>query len=296
MRSRTLMVALALVGGALALAGCGSSGDDKTTATATGGGGASTSATASCTPKHSFTTLKKGTLTVSSVTYPPFLDVRDDGTLGGVDGVLVDAVAKMECLDVKLVKTTANGLVPSVVAKRADLSAAYAYRTKERAKVVGLTDGLYTANVFLVSKGGTVTTVDQLKGKRVGSTGGNLFNEDLQKVPGAKVKIYENEKQWMQDLMIGRLDAAVDGAGGESQLEKLGYQDLKYVVAPPSKLIAATLAPAQVGWPVTKGNDALLQALNEDIAELHSNGTIEKALQQFGLNPASAKVGAPSLL
>jgi polar amino acid transport system substrate-binding protein len=286
--------AVIVVGGAAVYAGCGS--DKESGASSSSSGGNAKAAAASCTPKHKFSTLAPGTLTVSSVTYPPFLEVRDDGTLGGVDGVLVDKVAALECLKVKLVKTTANGLVPSVQSGRADLSAAYAYRTKDRAKVVGLTDPLYSANVFLVSKDGKITNVDQLKGKRVGSTGGNLFNEDIAKIPGVKFKSYENEKQWMQDLMNGRLDAAVDGAGGESQLENLGYTQLKYVVAQPNPLIQATLKPAQVGWPVTKDNQELLTALNEDIATMHSDGTIEEALKKFGLSPESAKVGPPDLL
>ena len=47
---------------------------------------------------------------------------------------------------------------------------------------------------------------------------------------------------------------------------------------------------------MSKKNDALAKALNEDIAELRRSGEITRLLTQFGFPKGAGDVGAPDLL
>ena len=87
-----------------------------------------------CKPAHSFKTVEEGTITVAVVTYAPFSFINKDGTLGGVDGDIVKAIAKRECLKVKPVATDPSAAIQYILTGRADLSTGDWYRTAERAR------------------------------------------------------------------------------------------------------------------------------------------------------------------
>lgn len=251
---------------------------------------------ADCKPRHSFQTMTKGTLTVSTYTYAPATIVKD-GKLEGVEGGLLKRVAQWECLKLKIVEQAPAGVVPAVQSGRADMAAGSWYRTKKRAAVLNLTDPIYTDSMVFVSKGGVVRTVDDLRARKVGTFEGNLWNEDLRALLGDRLKIYAGEAETFQDLRAGRIDVAVDGAGGSTNMLKVqrlsGFQ---IQTPPPHPAVKATSNPGQIGWPNTKSNTALDQALNADIAQLRSSGEVARLLKENGYPDSAAKVGAPNLL
>ncbi|MEO3825807.1 transporter substrate-binding domain-containing protein [Actinomadura sp. B10D3] len=264
--------------------------------TVSGCGAGSGSVPSDCKAKHQFETLEKGFLTVSSYTYSPATIVRGD-TLEGVEGELLREVAKLECLEIKLIEQAAAGVIPAVQAGRADLAAGDWYRTRERAKALNLTDPLYSDAMVLVSEGGTVATVDNVVGKKVGTFEGNLWNEDMKKLLGGNLKVFPTEAAMFQDLAAGRLQVAIDGAAGATNMIKTTRKEnLKMRVPPADPRVAATSSPGQAGWPHRKGNDAMTKALNEDIASLRQEGVIARALKKYGLPESSADVGKPNLL
>ena len=284
MKARMLIAVVAAAITVVA-AGCGSDDDDSDSSVA-----------ANCTPKHQFTTLKQGTLTVSSYSYPP-ATVVEGSDLGGVEGEMLDKVSQMECVEIEVSEQAAPGVVTAVQSGRADIAAGDWYRTQDRAKVLNLTDPLYTDRIVFTSRGGEVKSVDDLIGKQVGSTEGNLFNEDVQKLVGDDFHTYQTTLEAYQDLANGRLDVVIDGAmGATDSLKKIGNDELEFVIPPPDPRVGATQQPGQAAWPVTQGNDALTQALNEDIAQLRSSGEIQRLLEEAGLPPSAAEVGKPILL
>ena len=249
-----------------------------------------------CTPKHAFRTMSKGKLTVSTYTYAPATIVKG-GELQGVEGELLATVARWECLSLKVVEQAPAGVIPAVQAGRADLAAGSWYRTKKRAAVLNLTDPIYTDAMVLVSAGGAVKTVPELRGKSVGTFEGNLWNEDLQKLLGDRLKIYASETATFQDLKAGRIDVAVDGAGGSvNMLKVLQLSDYRIATPPADPAVEATSHPGQIGWPNTKSNTALDAALDADIAELRRSGEVARLLKKYGYPDSAAEVGTPSLL
>jgi polar amino acid transport system substrate-binding protein len=249
-----------------------------------------------CRPRHSFRTHAMGTLTVSTYTYAPATIVKGDD-LEGVEGGLLKQVARWECLKLKIIEQAPAGVIPAVQAGRADIAAASWYRTRERAQVLNLTDPIYTDTMTVISKNGMVTTVDQLRGRRVGTLEGNLWNADLQRFLGGRLKIYGGETAVYQDLRAGRIDVAIDGAGGATNMVRVArLSDYRIQTPPPHPAVKATSHPGQITWPNTKNNAALNSALNADIAELRRTGLISELLKKNGYPDSAAHVSSPSLL
>lgn len=249
-----------------------------------------------CTPKHTFDTITEGVLTVSTYTYAPATIVEGD-TLDGVEGRLLQTIAEWECLSLKIVEQSAAGVIPAVEAGRADLAAGSWYRTTKRAEVLNLTDPIYTDAMVFVSAGGAVKTVEDLLSVDVGTFEGNLWNEDLQRLLGDRLKIFASESAMFQDLQAGRIDVAVDGAGGATNMVNLmGLSNVSIETPPADERVNATTNPGQICWPNTKSNTALNEALNENIKELRESGEIARLLREFGYPDSAAVVGEPGLL
>ncbi|GAB3624399.1 glutamine ABC transporter substrate-binding protein [Mariniluteicoccus endophyticus] len=261
-----------------------------TTVSACGGGGQSATTDKNCTPKHQFDTVKKGQLTVSFYDLPPFTKAEGK-KITGVDGEILDEIAKMECLTIAPQPLAAAAVIPAVQAGRADIAAADWYRTKSRNEIVTLSDPMYLDQMAIISKDGT-KSVQALKGKKVGTVDGYMWVEDMKKLLGDDLKVYPSTLNMNQDLKAGRIEIGIDSYGSGV----FNNPDLKVEVVEKDPTIAGTLDAAQASFPMPKGKDALAKAINEDIAELHKNGKIKEILVKHKLDASAADVGEPRLL
>ena len=250
----------------------------------------------SCTPKHQFTTVEPGFITVGASTYAPFSLINAEGALVGIDGDIMAEIAKMECLKVKPVVADGGSGIQYVLSKKADTTTGDWYRTAERARVVYLSSPLYVDQMAVYSKEG-FDSVSQMEGKVIGSTAGNLWNTDMKKTFGDKVKIYQTSVQMQQDLMAGRVDLGVDGESIGVVAQQQGQlKGIKIVTIKPDKRVAASQEAGQGTFPMTKDNEGLHKAFDEDIEQLHKDGTIGKLLTKYGLSESAATTGAPRLI
>jgi len=249
-----------------------------------------------CKPKHEFTTVEKGYITVGAVTFAPFSYIGSSGNVQGVDADILTEIAKMECLELKTLPTDAAAGIQTVVSGRADVSTGAWYRTKERTRVVNLSAPLYLDQMALFSKEG-LTEVSTLEGKTVGSVQGNLWVADLQKVFGENLKLYPTAVAMHQDLVAGRLSAAFDGySTGMSAIKQGTLNGIQVKVMDADERIAASREAGQGTFPMSKKNDAFLAAIDADIAELHKSGKIAEILVKHGLEATAAETGEPRLI
>lgn len=255
-----------------------------------GGDGSGSTVSSDCKPAHTFSTAKKGTLTVATYDLPPFSKLEGK-TITGVDGALIKAIAKKECLTITAKPAATAAVIPTVQAGRADLAVGDWYRTAARAKIVSLSDPLYTDQMALISKQG-YKDISLLKGKKVGTVDGYLWVNDLKKFLGGSLKVYSSTLNMNQDLKTGRIDVGVDSYGSG----KFNNKDLEVEVAGSHPKVAASQEGAQAAFPVPLSNKALLEAINEDIAELHESGELAKILTANGLDASAADTGAPRLI
>jgi polar amino acid transport system substrate-binding protein len=260
------------------------------TACGSDSGGSGDGAAADCKPAHEFTTVAEGKLTVAGYDLPPFSKLEGD-KISGVDGDIINAIAEKECLTIVPKWMATAAVIPTVQSGRADVAVGDWYRTAARTEVVELSGPMYTDQMAFISKDG-VTKVSELQGKNVGTVDGYLWVEDLKNYLGGNLKVYSTTLNMNQDLKAGRIDIGVDSYGSG----KFNNPDLKVEVTEPDPAVAASQEPAQSAFPVPKTNEALLTAVNEDIAQMHENGDIAKFLKDNGLPESAADTGEARLI
>jgi polar amino acid transport system substrate-binding protein len=249
-----------------------------------------------CKPKHEFTTVEKGYLTVAPGTYPPYSFVDPSGELQGIDGDIVKLIAEMECLKVKAIPVDPAAALQYVISGKAELTTGDWYRTEARARVTTLSAPLYLDQMAVYSRTG-VDSVDGFMNEEVGSTQGNLWIPDVKKLLGDKLKLYPVSVAALQDLEAGRINVVLDGYSVGVLAQKQGaMKGIVIKVIKPDPRVGASMEAGQGTLPMYKGNAAFNAAADADIAELHANGTIAKILVKFGLDPSAAETGAPRLI
>ncbi|MFC3205471.1 substrate-binding periplasmic protein [Aquamicrobium soli] len=250
-----------------------------------------------CTPKHAIKTVEEGYLTVSAPTFPPFSIPKGENEVSGIDGEIVTAIAKMECLKIKVAKVEYATAVPYVASGRTDVAIGDYYRTAARAEVVALSDPLYLDEMGIYSKDG-IDKIDDLKGHSVGTVQGYLWVEELKKLLGDDLKLYNNYVALYQDLDTGRIQIGIDGVavGTSAQQSGSALKGVQIKVADKDERVQASVNAAQAGLPLSKDNADLLAAVNADLAEIRSSGKLVEILEQFGLPKSAAEVGEPRLI
>ncbi|MBT2550945.1 ABC transporter substrate-binding protein [Arthrobacter sp. ISL-65] len=260
-------------------------------------GGSDTAGSASgCTPAHKdLKTVTPGELTAASYDYAPATILNGDNVTG-MEGDLINEIAKLECL--KVTVTTSGGagaVIPSVQTGRADIGSGGWLRTKERTKIVHLSTPLWTDPQAIVSTKGLAS--DGLKGKKVGSVAGNLYNNSLQKWLGDNFKIYQDDESIYGDLKAGRIDALVaSAASAKGRFKDAPIEGAQVIDVKPNPNVPEFAAVGQVMFPSSLDNDTLGKALDEDIEKLREDGTIKKILEKYGIDPAVGKPGKPNEL
>lgn len=249
-----------------------------------------------CTPKHKFTTITPGTLTVAVTTYAPHSFMDESGAMKGIDGDIAADFAKRECLTVKAVAVDPAAAIQYILSGQADITTGDWYRTAERAKVMNLSAPLYTDQMAIYSKEG-FKQVKDLEGKKVGTVQGYLWVADLKTLLGSSLKLYPNSVNMQQDLFAGRIQVAVDGySTGVVAAQKGALKDVKVEIASPDDRVKATKKAAQAAFPYSKKATDLGEALDADIAAMHQDGTIVRILKSYGLDGTAADTGAPRLV
>lgn len=240
----------------------------------------------SCTPKHEFETVTKGSLTVALTNTPPY-SLEKDGAISGIDGDLVQAFAKENCLDITYQIFTYPAAVSAVQSNRADIALGGFYRTAAREKVVSLSTPAYLDQLAVASVEG-YDTVDQLIGKKVGTVEGYAWVSEMEDTfEGSGT--YPSSLNLAQDLQAGRIQAALEGFGAAAILNK--DKNVKVKLLKTDKRISATMNPSQTSFLLSKSNGAFVKAVNTTLDEQRSKGVIAKALETYGLDPSAADVG-----
>lgn len=251
---------------------------------------------ADCTPKHKFTTIEPGTLTVAVTTYAPHSYLDDGGNMKGIDGDIAAEFAKRECLQVKAVAVDPAAAIQYVLSGQADITTGDWYRTAERAKAMNLSAPLYTDQMAIYSKQ-DFKKVSDLEGKKVGTVQGYLWVADLKTLLGGSLKLYPNSVNMQQDLFAGRIDVAVDGySTGVVAAQKGALKDVKVAVAAADPRVKATKEAAQAAFPYSLKAKEFGEALDSNIEAMHKDGTIVKILKSYGLDGTAGETGAPRLV
>lgn len=249
-----------------------------------------------CVPAHpGLVTVEAGFLTVAAYEYPPFSAI--DGTaLSGAEGEILNSIAALECLEVKVQPGAAAAMIPAIQSGRADTTLGSWYRTSARAEIVLLSDPVIIDQLTLISVDG-VDSVQGLVGKKVGSTLGFLWNEDLENLIGGDLSLYETTQALYADLASGRISVVVDTfPSGQAALKTTPIDGAQFKVPAPDDRVVSTTMPGQTNFPVNLDNPGLQGAINDNLNTLRESGVLGEIAEKWGFSPTAVEETEPNLL
>ncbi len=240
---------------ALALSACSSTGGGEQA-----GGDASGGEISLVTP---------GTLTVcSDIPYRPF-EYTEDGQTVGFDVDLVNSIAEDMGVQTEFIRTGFEGIQSGVAldSNQCDLAASGMTINEQRESVMDFSDPYLDDNLaLLVAPDADIDSLADVQGKRVGvqqaTTGETQAQEN-----NAEVVQYEDSALMIQGLNTGDVEAVI----GNISVMGPAITD-----NPELRLVEEIETGEQLGLAVKTGNTALLDQVNESLAAMKEDGTLEE--------------------
>ena len=217
--------------------------------------------------------LKMGT----SADYAPFeyIDTAKGEEPTGIDIELAKIITEKLGYKLKIQDMDFGGLISSLQNGQVDFVASAMSATEERKKSVDFSDIYYTSKHIIVSKKGSgIQSVDDLKGKTVGTQLGSIQEtkaKELAKTIDLKVDSRNRIPELIQEIMAGRMDAAII----EDTVAK-GY------LAENPDVEGFTIEDADGGYALAfpKGSE-LTKEFNKELKALSDSGELDKIIKKY---------------
>lgn len=224
---------------------------------------------------------QRGTLRIGlEGTFPPFNSKAPSGELVGYDVDIAKAVAAKLGVKPEFVTTEWSGIIAGLQAGKFDVIVNQVGITDARKQTLDFSPPYtYSAAQLIQRKDDTrqFTSLEDLKGKKLGVGLGTNYMDMAKSVPGIDVKTYPGAPEYLRDLAAGRLDAALNDRLMLAYLLKNSKLPLRTGAsvgsAPPS------------GIPFKKGNPKFAKAIDDAMTQLEADGTFTKISEKwFGID------------
>lgn len=208
-----------------------------------------------------------------------FLDTKTN-SIQGIMVDLVTEVGKDAGFSVQIEPMQFSTLIAALTSNKIDLISAAMYISPARREVIEFSEPIYSyGEGLIVPKTDTkdYKTFEDLKGEIVGAQVGTVYVEPLKKTGlFADVKIYDTIPDIMRDVNIGRLKAGFgDYPILAFNVKQGNFPDLRLVSSFKSTIVGS------IGIGVRKTDSELLKKVNDSLAKLKANGTIDKILAKW---------------
>ena len=217
----------------------------------------------------------------TNATFPPY-EYVDGEECKGIDIEIAQAIAdamgkKLEVDDIDF-----DSIIPAITTGKADMALAGMTVTDERKENVDFSDSYATGvQVIIVPEDSDITDPDDLANdKMIGvqqGTTGHIYCSDT---PGKTVdllvshvnRLSERTQSAIQALQTGKVDAVV-----------IDNEPAKAFVAenPGLKILDTEYVTEDYAIAVKKGNTELLDQINETLAKLKADGTLQSIIDKY---------------
>jgi cystine transport system substrate-binding protein len=218
-------------------------------------------------------------------TYPPF-NFKDPktGQLAGYDVDVAKLLAAKLGLKPEFVSTEWTAILAGLSAGKYDVIIGQVGITPKREQAFDFSEPYtYSTPQLIVRRNETAryTSLNDLKGKKVGVGQGTVFEQQARAVPGIDVKSYPATPENLQDLAFGRIDVALNDNLIVAYLLKNSQL--------PIKEGPRVGSVSRMGIPFVKGNPRFKAAIDKAIAEVRADGSLRQAsIKWFGVDATTA--------
>jgi lysine-arginine-ornithine-binding protein len=218
-------------------------------------------------------------------TYAPFESKLPNGEIVGFEIDLAKAICAKIGAKCEFVETDFDTIIPALLAKKFDAILSGMSVNEARKKQISFTNKLFHGPSFLIAKKGSglKPTPESLRGKTVGMQQGTVYETYAKKYwapNGVTINTYKSSDLVREDLMAGRLDAMVDDPYVTEQNFFNTPQGKDFALVQPALSDPVIFGyGAAIG--VRKEDTALLQKLNDAIAQIRKDGTYNKVAKKY---------------
>ena len=230
---------------------------------------------------------KKGVL-VAGVkdSLPPFGSV-DPNTkeFVGYDIDFVKYIAKKLGVTVEYKPVSSANRMPMLMESRVDLLVCTMTKNPERAKQIDFSYTYFLTGQKFLTKKGTVKTLKDLEGKKIGTAKGSTSEQNVKKsVPSATILSFDDYPQGALALQQGKVIAVTTDesilAGQLGKFEKNPASKGKFEIPD----LAISEEPYGIG--MRKGDANFVKFVNDTLLEMEKNGEAKKIFEKW-FGPAS---------
>ncbi len=205
-----------------------------------------------------------------------FPDPKNPSRLIGFEVDLASEIAKELGVEAKQAQNAWDSLIPALMRGDSDIAMNGIEITPQREKEVLFSRPyyIYTEQLVVRKEEEAIKSVNDLKGKKVGTLSGTVAQDILMRMGGVDVKIYAGQVEPYEDLAIGRLDAVL-----------LDLPIAAYYAKPNPKLKYAG-QPVGEGFyaiAVRKGDPDLKKRLDDVLFKLVSSGRLKEIYEKWDL-------------
>ncbi len=216
---------------------------------------------------------EKGYITMSTnAEFEPF-EYMEGTEFKGIDIDISKKIAEKLGVELRINNTSFDSLPLELATDKCDFVAAG--MTIDPEKDIDFTEPYFDASqAIIVAVDSDITSGDDLDGKRIGvqlgTTGDTYCTENF---PNAQISRMNKGMDAVADLARGNLDAVViDDYPANKLVEKN---------ADTVKVLDEALTVEQYGLAVKKGNQELLDVLNEVLAEMQESGELDEIVSSY---------------
>ncbi|HEU5281521.1 MAG TPA: transporter substrate-binding domain-containing protein [Gammaproteobacteria bacterium] len=219
---------------------------------------------------------------VMEATYPPFEYMDANGQIQGFDVDLAKAICASIKAECTFSNQAFNGLIPSIQIGKFDAIISALSVTDERKQQVNFTNSYYEPSAAFVAPLKAKESLNAINGKVIGVQQGSTHESYLKDKYADKVTIknYASIQDAFLDLLSGRVDMVLaDTPIANDWLKKANHADQFGVVGKP--IIDHAYFGSGYAIAVNKNNTDLLEMLNQGLAAVKKDGTLNQLYQTY---------------
>lgn len=210
--------------------------------------------------------------------FPPYEMVADDGSFEGIDVEIAGAIAEKLGLELVVDDMDFDAALLAVQQGKSDIVMAGVSVTDDRLLVMNFSNSYATGVQVVIVKEGSDVTMDNLGEKMIGcqrGTTGYIYASDTPENGGYgedHVTAYDNGASAVQALINGQVDCVIiDSAPAQ-----------EYVAANPGlTILEGNWVEEQYAIGLSKKDAGLLEAVNNALAELIADGTVQSIIDKY---------------
>lgn len=205
-----------------------------------------------------------------------FSDPTDPGEVIGFEVDLMAAVAKEMGLTAQFVQNEWSGLIPGLARDEYQVALGGQEITPEHEGEVLFSEPYYQTGAQLVVRAGEdgIASLSDCKGRKVGTLKASQAWRMAKAMPGLDVISYDDEVNAFNDVVIGRIDAAL-----VDQPVAVFYGKIN----PHLKFVGELVGEINYGMALRKGNNELLVPLNQALDRVKASGELRRILERWDL-------------